>query len=111
MNEALFGGAVSWFPQQYAELAFMLKGGLSVAATVILVIHMLYTWDDVHTWGRRLRYFALLGASSLIAFASAEQDAEESLVSYRHLGALLVAVVILLAGVVSIREDFRRRHP
>lgn len=109
MAETLLG-VVPWFPQDYASHFYVLKGILATVATIMVVAHMLHTWDDVSTWGRRLRYFALLAASALMSFASAEQVSEQVEVSYRNLGALAVSALIVVAMVVSIREDFRNRR-
>lgn len=109
MSETLFG-VVPWFPQDYAAHFYVIKGVLATTATVMVVAHMLHTWPDVSTWGRRLRYFALLGCSALMSFASAEQVSEQVAVSYRNLGAILVSALIVVAMIVSIREDFRTRR-
>lgn len=101
-------GTVGWFPQEYAGQFYLFKGILAVVTTIMVIGHMMHTWRDVTTWGRRLRYFALLAFTALIAFASAEQIDEEVLVSYRNLGAVLVLLLTMVAMVVSIREDLRK---
>lgn len=106
--DAMIGGTVEWFPQQYAALFYVLKGGIAVLATVLVVGHMMHTWSDVTTWGRRLRYLALLACTSLIAFASAEQVSQEVAVSYRNVGAVAVLLLTLVAMAASIREDLRK---
>jgi hypothetical protein len=106
VNELL--GTVSWFPQDYAAVFYIAKGVVAVFATVLVVGHMMHTWRDVTTWGRRLRYFALLACTALMSFASVEQLNEAQPVSYRNLGAIAVLCLVIWAMFVSIREDLRR---
>lgn len=102
-------GPVPWsFLQANAELFYVSKGILAVVATVAVVAHMLHTWHQVSEWGQRLRYFALLFLTALVAFGSAEQVQEGVLVSYRNLGGMLAILLVLFAMGVSIRQDMRR---
>lgn len=103
------GGAVGWFPQEYADLFYVGKGLLALVATCLVVGHMMHTWSDVTTTGRRLRYFALLGWAALSAASTPEQLEQAIPVSYRNLGVIVTLVLTIAAMVVSIREDFRRR--
>lgn len=98
-------GQVPWFDQDLAHEFFVAKGVVALVATLLLVFHMAMTWGGVTTLGRQLRYFALLYASVLITYASVEQSAEAELVDYRHLGAMVLPLIIIVAMVVSIRED------
>lgn len=104
-------GMVEWFPQEHAELFYICKGILAVVAVVMLVSHMMHTWDNVTGLGQRLRYFALLGLTALVAFASAEQVHESVTVSYRNLGGFAAICLVIVAMWFSIREDFRRELP
>lgn len=107
--ETVLLGEVPWFDQNLAHEFFTIKGILSLVATLSILGHMTATWSRVETWGRRLRYFALLYVSALMTFASVEQVSEAEFVDYRHLGAMLGAVIILVAMGVSMREDVRAR--
>lgn len=108
MRQVLLG-TVPWFPQEYAQLFYFIKGLLAVVATVMVVAHMMHTWHNVTGLGQRLRYFALLALTMLVAFASAEQVDEGVLVSYRNLGGFAGTCLVAYAMWVSIREDMRRR--
>lgn len=104
---------VWFFPQEYAPEFYMIKGLLGLIATLMLIYHMKITWDHVlhhGTFGQQLRYYTLLAISILIAGGSAEQYKEAAVVNYRNLGAILVVCMLIVAMIVSIREDFDRRR-
>lgn len=100
---------IPWFPQEYAEEFYIAKGMLGLLATLLVLVHMSTAWAEAMTLGRRLRYFALLYASILLAGSSAEQVSDAALVSYRNLGGMGLSVVIIVAMVVSIVESHRDR--
>lgn len=104
-------GEVPWFPQDYATEFFVAKGMVALVASLLVIGHMAHTWSGVTTLGRRLRYFALLAATSLYASASVEQVEEAELVDFRHLGVIAVLLLVIVAMVVSIREDLRNPSP
>lgn len=101
-------GAVSWFPQEQAGLFYHVKGFMALTATVLLVVHMQRTWPTIRTWGQRLRYLSLLAFAGLITYASVEQVQEGVLVDYRNLGGFAAAILLIVAAVVSLREDRRK---
>lgn len=105
LGAVLVMDAPHWFPQEYATQFYYAKGILSLTATVLLICHMSHTWDQVHTWGRRLRYFSLLYFSALITYASVEQVRQQALVDWRNVGALVGMALLIITAVVSIRED------
>lgn len=105
---SLAGGTVSWFPQDRAGEFYHVKGFVALAATLLLIHHMQRAWPSIRTWGQRLRYLSLLAFASLITFASVEQVAGEVPVDYRNLGGMAVAVLLVVAAVVSIHEDRRK---
>lgn len=97
---------VPWFPQEWAPAFYILKGGLSLVATALLLFHMRKVKaQEALTLGRWLRYLVLLYLAVLMTGASVEQVSDESLVSYRNLGSLVGAVVLIIATVVSIHES------
>jgi hypothetical protein len=107
--DGLFAGSVSWFPQEYAEAFYLLKGALALIGTVLLVVHMLMTWSSIERWGQRLRYLVLLGFAGLASSSTVEQVQQSAVVSYRNLAAAPLAVLLILAMVVSIHDDLTRK--
>lgn len=105
---SLATGAVSWFPQEQAGTFYHVKGFLALTATLLLIFHMARIWPAIRTPGQRLRYISLLAFAALITFASAEQVAERVPVDYRNLGGMAAAVLLIVAALVSIREDRRK---
>lgn len=102
---------VDWFPQDYAPLFYIVKGCLALIGTLLIVWHMAGTWGSVTSLAQRLRYFALLFLSVVMTGAAVEQVEGGALVSYRNLGALLGALIIIGAMVVSLIEDHAPGHP
>lgn len=96
------------FPQQYAHTFYVVKGLIAVIAVILTVVHMSQTWVNVTTTGQRLRYLALLMVTTLIASGSTAQIDEGVPVSGRNVGALVAAVLVIVAMVVSIRQDRTR---
>ena len=103
-------GTVSWFPQQYAEALFLLKGALGMISVVLLIWHMNRAWCCVKRPAQQMRYLTLLAYAILVAGASVEQVSEGELVSYRHLGSVLVVLLLIITMVVSILDD-QHDHP
>jgi hypothetical protein len=113
---------ISWVPEALWPWILVVKALLALAATVLLVVHMMQRADSVGGAGQRLRYWALLAASVLITAASGEQAtelaADDFELAYRHLGSLIVSALILTAAVASLREgpnppdgELRRTRP
>lgn len=86
---------------------FLLKGLVGLLATVLLVVHMVQTWADPLTLGRRLRYYSLLFTSFIITSASYEQIHDDALVNWRNIGGLCAVLLIAVAAGVSVVEDHR----
>lgn len=100
-------GVVPWFPQDQAAPFFIAKGLIALLSTVLLLFHMTKEWgrmQEESTRGQRMRYITLLAFSVLVTGGSAEQVTEETLVSYRHLGAAVVALLLLVTVIISMRE-------
>jgi Na+/citrate or Na+/malate symporter len=95
--------------QDHAQTFMVAKGLLALVATVLVVVHMSLTWDDVATWSQRLRYLSLLALIGLVAFASPEQVGEGIPVSWRHVGGAGATLLVIVAMVVSIRQDLRSK--
>lgn len=108
VGTGLLGGSqASWFPQNHAHDFYIAKGILGVVAVCLIIWHMCRTWPNVTTSGQRLRYIALLMVTVLIASGSTAQLDEGVPVSGRNVGGLLAAVLVIVAMVVSIRQDRR----
>jgi hypothetical protein len=109
--------SVEWFPQEYAFQFFAVKGTLALLATVMLIFHMVKTWDWVANWGQRLRYFTLLYFAGLFTAASPKQMAEVErgarLVDWPNIAVLIGAVGLIFTMAVSIWLDLQRdkTHP
>ena len=99
---------VAWFPQQYSEVFYVLKGLLALVSTLMLIFHMTRVWWKINTLGQQLRYLTLLALSVLITGGSAEQLRDGEIVNYRNLGAFLITVMLIVTMVISIREDRER---
>lgn len=104
----LGGSSAGWFPQGQAHTFYVVKGLAGVIAVVLILTHMARAWPTVTTSGQRLRYIALLMVTVLIASASTQQIEDGVPVSGRNVGGLLAAVLVIVAMVVSIRQDRRR---
>lgn len=104
---SLITGGISWFPQEYAEEFYILKGLVALVAVVLFLIHMQAVWGDRMTWGRRLRYLALLYFAILLTSSTVEQIHETAPVNYRNLGGLVGALLLILTALVSMREQRR----
>lgn len=106
-------GDVGWFPQDFAHLFFMFKGCFALLVCVMVVIHTHRVWEQLKrtgSIGQRLRYIALTCWVILVASSACEQVHENLRVSYRNLGAIVVLIVTMVAMVVSIREDRKRKE-
>lgn len=106
-------GGISWFPQHYAELFYIAKMVLGIVSTALVVVHMTLGWNHVvenGTPGQRMRYYVLLWVSFLLASGSAEQYHDGITVSYRNLGGMILALLIIGAMSVSIVEDIKRKR-
>jgi hypothetical protein len=99
--------AVEWFPQEYAAVFYAVKGGLALVATLLYLAHMSRAWHRLTSRGQRWRYLVLLYLSVLLTVATVEQIQDRAFVSYRNVGALVGTVLLLIAAVVSLREDRR----
>jgi len=98
----------SWFPQEYADTFYVVKGIGALLATCLLVWHMQRTWHAVQGWGQRLRYLTLFYFAVLITAASVEQTSQHADVNLRNLGAILGVVLLVAAMVVSLHESRRK---
>lgn len=94
--------------QQYAHGFYVVKGLTAVVAVVLILWHMSRAWPSVRTSGQRLRYLALLMVTVLIASGSTAQIDENAPVAGRNVGGLLAALFVIVAMVVSIRQDRQR---
>lgn len=97
----------SILPQRYAHTFYVVKGLVAVVAVALSLFHMSRTWSSIVSAGQRLRYLALLMLTVLIASSSTAQLSEGAPVSGRNVGALLAAVLVLVAMAVSVRQDRR----
>jgi hypothetical protein len=105
----LLGGSDGgWFPQRYAHDFYVAKGLTAVVAVVLILWHMSRAWPTVTTSGQRLRYLALLMVTVLIASSSTAQIDARVPVAGRNIGGLLAAVLVIVAMVVSLRQDRRQ---
>jgi hypothetical protein len=102
-------GLVGWFPQEYANVLFAGKAMLGVIAVILLITHMNQHWCCISSLAQRMRYITLLAYAVLVTGGSAEQVAEAELVSYRHLGSVLVTLLLVVAMTLSLLE--RHNHP
>lgn len=84
---------------------FYLKGALSLVATLLLLFHMNRSWHQFRTAGQKLRYLTLLYFAVLFTSASVGQISDGSPVNIRNVGVLVGVVLLVVAMVVSIRED------
>lgn len=101
-------GNVAWFPQQHADLFFVIKGVIALISTLLLLLHMNRAWGRLSresTLAQRLRYYALLAFSVLTTGASAEQLHQGVEVNYRNLGALIVTSLLAIAAGTSLYEE------
>jgi len=103
-------GTVSWFPQQYAEWLFLFKGTLGMISVIMLIWHMNQAWCCIKRPSQQMRYLTLLAYAVLVAGASVEQVSEGELVSYRHLGSVVVVLMLIVSMVVSMLDD-QHNHP
>jgi len=103
--------SLEWFPQEYAYEFYVLKGVLALIGTLMLIYHMHKTWTWVTNWPQRLRYLVLFGFATLLTGASWEQINQGAPVNWRNIGAMLLAVALIVAMAISIHYDLvRERH-
>lgn len=100
-------GAVYVEPHLTPHGFYVAKGVVGLVGTVLYLIHMNLVWHTLTTWGRRLRYLALLAGSMLLTYASAEQVHDHAMVDPRNRLAMLYGLLLLAAAVVSLVEDRR----
>lgn len=96
---------VGWFPQQHADVFFAIKGVVAVISTIILLIHMSRSWYRLGSRAQRLRYLNLFVFAAVGSGGSLEQISESTIVSYRHLGALIAFLLLAVTSIISIREN------
>lgn len=95
---------VDWLPIEWHQPLLMVKGLLAVVSVMMLIYHMNQRWAGIESTAQRARYYSLLAYAILVAGSSAEQVAEGMLLSYRHLGSILVTLGLVVAMVISIHE-------
>jgi len=100
---------VRWFPAEHTNPLFITVGVLSILGVVLLVTHMLQAACCI-SWGQRLRYIVFLAFGVQLAWSHLEQMGQHLPVSYRHLGALIVSLMMNVVMVYSIWEWHRRGH-
>jgi hypothetical protein len=96
---------LGWFPQEYAEQFFIIKGLLALLSTIVYMCHMMQKWPRVECVSQQLRYISLLTFSVLITGSSVEQVHDEMLVNWRNLGAMAATVLLLVTAIVSIVHE------
>lgn len=100
--------SLTWFPQQYADVFFGAKAFLAFMATILLIMHMSRIWPALlarSTRGQVMRYVALLAYTMTVAFGSLEQIADNETVAWRHLVSILIAIYVIAAMIISLKED------
>lgn len=95
---------VDWL-QPFAHEFFIAKGLIGLLSTILLIGHMIQTWDSAEDLGRRMRYYALLFTSFLLTSASYEQVYDDAVVNWRNVGGMFAAILILAAAVISMWQD------
>lgn len=100
---------VTWIPEDLHPFLLGFKGLLAAASVVLLITHMQIEWRYLTSRAQRLRYLTLLGYAVLVAGATGEQLAEGMLLSYRHLGSIVVTALLCWTSYVSMREAHERR--
>lgn len=102
---ALGGTSAGVIPQEHSHAFYVTKGLVAVTAVILTLIHMSRTWPSIRSTGQRLRYIALLMVTVLIASGSTAQIDEDAPVAGRNVGGLIAAALVIVAMVVSIRQD------
>lgn len=105
--ERVSQSSVAWFPEGLTLPFLALKGVLAVLGVILLILDMNSRWNRVTSVAQQARYLTLLGFAVLLAGASAEQVGEGMLLSYRHLGAMIMSVALVVTGVLSLRETHK----
>jgi hypothetical protein len=95
---------VDWL-EPWAHEFFIMKGLIGLLATVLIIVHMVRTWHEPLSLGRRLRYYALLLMSTLITTGSYEQIHDSASVNIRNVMGIAGAALIAVAAVVSLMEE------
>ena len=108
MSQAI-QSAVPWFPQEYAETFYTVKGLIALIALVLYLAHMNRAWPRLVSVAQRWRYGVLLYLAAWLATSAAEQVKDEALVNYRNLGGMVGSLLLIVAAIVSLHED--RRTP
>jgi hypothetical protein len=101
-----------------AQTFFTIKGILGAVGTALLLIHMNRSWrdfdkdcDGIGTGiGQRMRFLCMFGFAVLVTSASYEQIKDGVKVHPHNVGALLLAIALILTTVVSIIESERASH-
>lgn len=96
---------IDWFPQEYAEQFFYLKGAIALIGTITLIWHMNRSWEKFTSRGQQLRYITLLYFAVLLTAASVEQVEQGADVNLRNIGAIVGVALLVYTMVVTIRED------
>lgn len=103
-SQALDRG-VWWFPQEYAEQFFVVKGVIGLLAVVLLIAHMSQAFRESMKIGQRARYLTLFVGAVVVTGGSGEQVSDHVVVSYRNLGGMIFAISIVISMIISIRES------
>lgn len=84
---------------------FSVKGIAALVGVALLFFHMRQVRGRVRSLGQWLRYLTLLYIAVLMAGASLDQFTSDAPINWYNLAALGFPVLLILAMVVSIRED------
>lgn len=90
---------VGWVAEFY-----LLKGMISLTATVLLVMHMVTVWDSLTSTARQARYLTLMMGGALVTFNSIA-DVSNNSIEIKNMGFMVFAVALLVSAVLSIRDD------
>lgn len=106
---AVLARSGAWFPQEYAQAFYIVKGLVGLVAVCLLVTHMSRTWPYTLSTGQRLRYLALLVGTTAAGSSSTTQFAKDQPVLGLNVAGLLFATTVAIAMCVSLSEDASRQ--
>jgi uncharacterized membrane protein YhdT len=84
---------------------YSIKGVAALVGVLLLFWHMRSVRRRVDSLGQWLRYLTLLYVAVLMAGASLDQFTSDAPINWYNFAALGFPVLLILAMVVSIRED------
>ncbi len=89
---------------EQSRVFIIVKGVFAATGVILLLWHMWRESPHMKNMDQRLRYLLLLAYGTLSAYATIEQVEENTVVSLRHYGGMVLAISLVAVSIYSMKE-------